>query len=227
MAKKYKDITFYDKEDKVKVLRPLNRKQKEYITSIENNIISFGIGSAGVGKSFVAVSLAATMLQDGRIEKLIITRPIVEAGEELGFLPGTEEEKTMPYLAPILDILNERLGKSFTQYLFKSGKIEFRPLAYLRGTSFKNTFIIADEFQNTTPKQMKMFLTRIGENCKVVIDGDIDQKDIPGISGLEDALDKLKNVSNIGITYFTIDDCVRSGIVKDILFAYEKSKILM
>jgi phosphate starvation-inducible PhoH-like protein len=201
-------------------LRALNQSQYDYIKSIENNIITFGIGPSGTGKSFVAAAMAAQLLKDGEIDKIIIVRPVVEAGEKLGFLPGELSEKYAPYIAPLVEIFNERLGRTYTQYLLKSGGISASPLAYLRGSTFKNSMVILDEAQNTTPVQMKMFLTRIGDNSKIIIDGDIEQKDIPGNSGLADAINKLKHVPNIKIINFDIDDCVRSGIVKNILMAY-------
>lgn len=204
----------------IKPLRAMNQKQQEYIESIEDNIITFAIGPAGVGKSFCPAAIAAQRLTSGDISRLIITRPGVEAGESFGFLPGLLEEKFAPYIAPFKTILSERLGKSTTEYYLKHGQILPMTLAHMRGTTFSDAMVILDEAQNTTPEQMKMFLTRIGKNCTVVIDGDISQQDIGGKSGLADALDVMRNVPGVNTVRFTMDDCVRSGIAKDILFAY-------
>jgi phosphate starvation-inducible PhoH-like protein len=203
-----------------KELTLLTDAQKRYLGSIKSNVITFGVGVAGTGKSYVALSYAAQLLQSKRISKIIVTRPAVEAGESFGFLPGELEEKYAPYIDPIKDILNKRLGYSFTDYLFKRKVIEAKPLAFIRGSTFENAFILLDEAQNCTPAQMKMFLTRIGENTKVVIDGDIQQKDIKGTSGLADAITRLQGVNKVGIVTFDIDDIVRSGICKEIVKAY-------
>jgi len=172
--------------------------------------------------TYVAAGLAADDLRDGKIDKIIITRPGVEAGESFGFLPGEIEEKYAPYIDPFRDILNERLGKGQVEYLIKSKKIEAKPLAFMRGSTFKDAVIILDEAQNTTPTQMKLFLTRIGEGCTVIVDGDTAQKDISGKSGLSDAVNRLRSLSNVGVVEFHSDDIVRSGIVKDIIEAYEE-----
>jgi phosphate starvation-inducible PhoH-like protein len=217
--------TFYDgcfpSESKVeKVLELLTKAQGRYLESIKSNIISIGVGVAGTGKSYVALSYAAQLLQERKISKIIVTRPAVEAGEEFGFLPGELDEKYAPYIDPIKDILNKRLGTSFTAYLFKRKIIEARPLAFIRGSTFDNSFVVLDEAQNCTPTQMKMFLTRIGNDTKVVINGDIQQKDIKGASGLADAIVRLQSVKKVGIVNFEIDDIVRSGICKEIVRAY-------
>jgi len=203
-----------------KPLSALTEAQGHYICSILSNIITFGIGPAGTGKSYVAVSIACEKLKAGEIDKIIITRPGVEAGESFGFLPGELEEKYAPYLDPVRSIFYERLGKSYTEYLIKTKKIEAKPLAFMRGSTFTDAFVILDEAQNTTPDQMKMFLTRIGKNVTVVIDGDVLQKDISGKSGLADAVKVLRAVNHIDVVEFNIKDVVRSGIVKDILTAY-------
>lgn len=160
------------------------------------------------------------MLVEGSIDKVVITRPGVEAGEKFGFLPGELKDKYQPFIEPFLEVLRERMGKSFVEYLLKTGKIQAAPLAFMRGSTFKRSLVIFDEAQNSTPVQMKLFLTRIGEGSKVIVDGDIEQKDILGQSGLTDAIHRLKNVPNIGLVEFDIEDCVRSGICRDILFAY-------
>ncbi|MBE0438025.1 MAG: PhoH family protein [Methylomicrobium sp.] len=201
-------------------IRAINEAQGHYLCSIQQNIITFGIGPAGTGKSYVAGGYAADQLRDKLIDKIIVTRPCVEAGESLGFLPGELEDKFAPYIDPFREILNERLGKSFVDYLIKHKRIDARPLAYMRGITFKNCMVILDEAQNTTPTQMKLFLTRIGENCKVIIDGDIQQKDIRQQSGLADAINRLDNVRRVGIVNFDTNDIVRSKIVKDIIKAY-------
>ena len=201
-------------------LQALTKAQGAYITAILENVITFGIGPAGTGKSYVVAGLAADMLREKKIDRILLTRPGVEAGEKFGFIPGELEEKYAPYIEPFRDIFNERLGRSQVDYLIKHKRICAMPLAFMRGRTFKNCWAILDEAQNTTPGQMKLFLTRIGDNCKVIIDGDIEQKDITTQSGLSDAVNKLKNTRKVGIIEFTVEDVVRSGIVKDILRAY-------
>jgi phosphate starvation-inducible PhoH-like protein len=203
-----------------KEIKPRSVKQRSYLNSIEQNIITIGIGCAGVGKSYIALSYAAQQLELKNISKVIITRPIVEAGEKLGFLPGELGEKTAPYMLPMLEILNKRLGKSTVDYYLKRGVIEFKPLAYLRGTTFDNAIVILDEAQNCSESQMRMFLTRIGEDVKVIIDGDLDQQDTNDRSGLADAIRRLVYVNNVGIIKFDVQDIVRSGIAKEIVMAY-------
>lgn len=197
------------------------KNQEKYLKAIYSADLIFATGPAGVGKTFLATAAAAKALAERRIERLIITRPAVEAGEKLGFLPGEIQDKFDPYLRPFRDVLNRRLGKSQTDYYIKDGKIEATPLAYLRGATFRNAVIILDEAQNTTPSQMKMFLTRIGENCTVIVNGDTRQKDIPGPSGLVDALSKLRHIPSIRIIEFGKEDIVRSGLVQQIVEAYE------
>lgn len=204
----------------IEPLRAYTEAQGRYIASIKDNTITFGIGSAGTGKTFVAGAFAADLLKEGLVDKIIITRPAVEAGESFGFLPGEIEEKYAPYLEPFRDVLNERLGKTFVTYLIKTGKIVASPLSFMRGKTFSDCVVILDEAQNVSPTQMKMFLTRIGQNCKVIIDGDVEQKDITGLSGLKDAVSRLSRVPSVGVVEFDIEDVVRSGIVKDILRAY-------
>lgn len=204
----------------VKPLHAMTQVQFDYLESFENNVITFGIGSAGTGKTYCAGAYAADLLKEGLVDSIIITRPAVEAGESFGFLPGELEDKYAPYLEPFRFVLNERLGKSYVDYLIKSGKIIASPLSFMRGRTFTNAIVILDEAQNTTPSQMKLFLTRIGQNCKVIVDGDITQKDISGLSGLQDAISRLRHVPSINVVEFTINDVVRSGIVKDILLAY-------
>ena len=199
---------------------PKNDAQKRYVSAIKSFVLTFATGPAGVGKTWLCAALAAQMLANGEIEKIIITRPAVEAGENLGFLPGEIEDKFSPYLTPFKQVLEERLGKSFVEYMIKRGRIEAAPLAYMRGRTFKDAFVILDEGQNTTPTQMKMFLTRIGNNSKVVVNGDITQKDIRGDSGLDDAVKRLSYIPSVKHIQFTKADIVRSGIVQEIVEAY-------
>lgn len=215
-------VTYYEPKKEPKPLRPLNENQHRYIQSVEHNDLTFATGVAGSGKTFIAAAIASQKLSDGEIERIIITRPGIEAGEKYGFIPGELHEKYAPFIEPFRDALEERLGKTQVGYFIKTGKIQAKPLAFMRGTNFHNAFCILDEAQNTTPEQMLMFLTRIGRNCKVIVDGDIRQKDVNGTSGLLDAINRLKNVPSVGIVNFTIDDCVRSGLVKHILRAYNK-----
>lgn len=215
------DVTFYEPVQKeIKPFIPWGAKQKEYTNSIHTNTITFGIGSSGTGKTYVVGAIAAEMLRDGLIDRIIITRPTVEAGEKLGALPGELMDKFKPFIDPFLDVLNERLGKSQVGMFMKNGKIQAKPMSFMRGTNHKDAFVILDEAQNATPTQMELFLTRTGENCKVVVDGDIKQKDIYGTSGLFDAVSKLQNINGVGVVEFEIADCVRSGICKEILRAY-------
>ena len=211
-----------DPHTEIPPLQPLNDAQRKYLNSIKSNTITFGIGVAGSGKSYCAAGFAADQLRERKIDKILLTRPAVEAGEKLGFLPGLLSEKLEPYLAPFMEIFYERLGKSQTEYLVKHGRIEAAPLSFMRGRSFKNCIAICDESQNLSRNQMLMFLTRIGQNCKVIIDGDPQQTDIPGTSGLLDAVHRLRGVPSIGVVYFTADDIVRSGIIKDILLRYQQ-----
>lgn len=196
--------------------------QQQYINAIRNNCLTFGIGPAGTGKSYCAGALAAEALESGRIERIILTRPAVEAGENLGFLPGEVEDKYAVYIDAFRDILNERLGSGVVDYCLRHGRIVGAPLAYMRGKTFSNnTFVILDEAQNTTPAQMKMFLTRIGEHAKVVINGDIRQSDLRGPNGLEDAIHKVQGLPGVYVHEFSRADIVRSGLVRKILDRYE------
>lgn len=213
-----------------RVLKPISaitEAQGQYISSILSNIITFGVGPAGTGKSYVAVGLACDKLLSGDIDRIIITRPAVEAGESFGFLPGEIEEKYGVYLDPFRDIFHERLGKSQTEYMIKRGVIQAKPLAFMRGVTFNDAWVILDEAQNTTPTQMKMFLTRIGKNCTVIVDGDVEQKDIKVGSGLSDAVLRLKKLSKVGVVEFVTEDIVRSGIVRDVIAAYYPKQVFI
>ena len=205
--------------------RPLQAKnpaQKKYISAIKNNCLTFGIGPAGTGKSYCAAALAAEALENGRIERIILTRPAVEAGEQLGFLPGALEDKFAVYIDVFRDILNERLGSGAVDYNLRHGRIVAAPLAFMRGKTFSaDTFVILDEAQNTSVEQMKMFLTRIGENCKVVVNGDINQSDIRRPNGLADAVKRVGGLPGVYVHRFDRDDIVRSGLVRALLDRYE------
>lgn len=197
--------------------------QKRYICAIKSHCLTFGIGPAGTGKSYCATAMAADALANGRIERIILTRPAVEAGEQLGHLPGDVEEKFSVYIDPFRDILNERLGKGAVEYNLRHGRIVAAPLAFMRGKTFgSDTFVILDEAQNTSISQMKMFLTRIGEDCKVVVNGDVNQSDIRGQNGLADAIKRLRGLPGVRIHEFSRDDIVRSGLVRAVIDRYEE-----
>lgn len=206
---------------------PRSATQAEYIQTMMQNELVFGLGPAGTGKTYLAVALAVSMMLEGTIDKIILSRPAVEAGENLGFLPGDLKDKVDPYLRPLYDALYEMLPAEQVDKKLALGEIEIAPLAFMRGRTLSNAFIILDEAQNTTPMQMKMFLTRLGENSRMVVNGDLSQVDLPRgvISGLRDALDTLKGTPNIGSVRFTAADVVRHGLVAKIVQAYEqKSK---
>jgi phosphate starvation-inducible PhoH-like protein len=199
-----------------------NFAQSQYLEALRNNQITFAVGPAGTGKSYIATAYAAEQLYYKKIDKLIITRPAVEAEETLGHLPGTLEEKYLPYLLPIKEILEQLLGKPFVEYCLKSGAIEAVPIAYMRGRTFDNAIVILDEAQNCSPSQMKLILSRIGENCQYIIDGDVSQKDIRGTSGLEDAAGRLEGIKGIEVVHFLDADIVRSAMCKRIIQAYSE-----
>ena len=203
---------------------PRSATQAKYIQTMMKNEMVFGLGPAGTGKTYLAVALAVSMMLEGKIDKIILSRPAVEAGENLGFLPGDLKEKVDPYLRPLYDALYEMLPAEQVDKKLAIGEIEIAPLAFMRGRTLSNAFVILDEAQNTTPMQMKMFLTRLGENSRMVVNGDLSQVDLPHgtISGLQDALDTLKNVSGIGSVTFSAADVVRHGLVAKIVKAYEE-----
>ena len=203
---------------------PRSATQAEYIQTMMQNELVFGLGPAGTGKTYLAVALAVSMMLEGTIDKIILSRPAVEAGENLGFLPGDLKEKVDPYLRPLYDALYEMLPAEQVDKKIALGEIEIAPLAFMRGRTLSNAFIILDEAQNTTPMQMKMFLTRLGENSRMVVNGDLSQVDLPRgvVSGLRDALEVLKGTPNIGSVRFSADDVVRHGLVAKIVQAYER-----
>ena len=209
---------------KNKVITARTPKQAEYLEAIRTHHLVFGLGPAGTGKTFLAVAQAVTMMQAGEIDRLILCRPAVEAGEHLGFLPGTMQEKIDPYLRPIYDALHEMIQPEQIAKRLADGTIEIAPLAFMRGRTLSNAVIIIDEAQNTTATQMKMALTRIGEGSRMIITGDLSQTDLPGgmKSGLRDAVDVLKGVKEAAFIEFNEVDVVRSRIVKHIVAAYDK-----
>lgn len=210
------------KDAKGKSIRIKNLGQREYIEAIKKNDVTFGIGPAGTGKTFLAVVMAIAALKKGEVQKIIVTRPAVEAGENLGFLPGDLKEKVDPYLRPIYDALYQIFGTEHTNRLMERGVIEIAPLAYMRGRTLDDAFVILDEAQNTTVMQMKMFLTRLGFNSKMIINGDISQIDLPkgSLSGLVHAIKVLENVKQIAFINFSAQDVVRHPVVAKIIEAY-------
>jgi len=214
VGKKYNGKTVY----------PKTLNQKFYVKNLYNKDIIFGVGPAGTGKTYLAVMYAVSLLKEGAVKKIILTRPAVEAGESLGYLPGDLKEKIAPYLRPLYDALYDSLGVEQTNALIEKEVIEIAPLAYMRGRTLENACILLDEAQNTTHSQMKMFLTRLGFASKMIITGDISQIDLPkGVkSGLKEAIEILKDINEIGITIFTKDDVVRHLLVAKILQRYEE-----
>ena len=212
------------KDNSGKPIRVKTLGQKVYVDSIKTHDVVFGIGPAGTGKTFLAVTLAVTALKRGQVKRIVLTRPAVEAGESLGFLPGDLKEKVDPYLRPVYDALYQILGKEQTTRLMEREIIEIAPLAYMRGRTLEDAFVILDEAQNTTIMQMKMFLTRLGFNSKMIVNGDMSQIDLPRRvkSGLVDAMEKLKGIKAIDFVHFSASDVVRHPVVADIINAYEK-----
>jgi phosphate starvation-inducible PhoH-like protein len=209
-----------------KLVRPKTKGQKIYVDAVRNNTLVFGVGPAGTGKTYLAIALAVAALRAKEVDRIILTRPAVEAGERLGFLPGDLQAKIDPYLRPLYDALFDIMGNDqFAKYMEK-GIIEVAPLAYMRGRTLDNSFIILDEAQNSTKEQMKMFLTRLGFGSKAIVTGDITQIDLPrnNKSGLIQAINVLKNIDDIGIVMLTAKDVVRHKLVQRIIRAYEKSE---
>lgn len=194
--------------------------QRAYVSAIKKNTLVFGVGPAGTGKTYLAVAMAVSAYKAGEVDKIILTRPAIEAGEKLGFLPGDLQEKVDPYLRPLYDALQELFGVDNYETLIERGIIEIAPLAYMRGRTLSNAFIILDEAQNTTDEQMKMFLTRMGENSKTVVNGDLTQVDIAGGSGLKRAVEILEGIEGISVARLTERDIVRHELVQRIVAAY-------
>ena len=231
-------LVFEDKEDAIleidsdvicrtitgKPIKPKTLGQKEYVDLIRNKMIVFGLGPAGTGKTYLAMAMAITAFKNNEVGRIILTRPAIEAGEKLGFLPGDLQSKVDPYLRPLYDALYQIMGAESFAANMERGLIEVAPLAYMRGRTLDNAFIILDEAQNTTPAQMKMFLTRIGFGSKVIITGDLTQKDLPkdAVSGLDVALKVLSKVDEIGFANMSSKDVVRHPLVQKIVKAYEE-----
>ncbi len=207
-----------------RIISPKTQNQKTYIDAIRNRDIVFGIGPAGTGKTYLAVAMAVSALTSGQVKSIILTRPAVEAGEKLGFLPGDLAQKVNPYLRPLYDALSDMLGSEKSERMLEQGIIEIAPLAFMRGRTLNDAFIILDEAQNTTREQMKMFLTRIGFDSSAVITGDVTQVDLPRpeVSGLLQAKNLLKKIDGIGFCHFSRHDVVRHPLVQKIIAAYEK-----
>ena len=209
---------------KGKPIKPKTLGQKSYVKAIEKNTVTLGVGPAGTGKTYLAVAMAVRAYKAKEIDRIILTRPAVEAGEKLGFLPGDLQSKVDPYLRPLYDALFDMLGAETTHRYLERGDIEIAPLAYMRGRTLDDSFIILDEAQNTTPEQMKMFLTRLGFNSKMVVTGDVTQIDLPDgkMSGLKQVMRILQDVEDIAICKFNQADVVRHQLVQRIIAAYEK-----
>ena len=207
-----------------RTIRPKTANQKRYVDAIDEHTITFGIGPAGTGKTYLAMAMAVAALQAKKVNKIVLTRPAVEAGESLGFLPGTPSEKIDPYLRPLFDALHDMIDIDSIPRLMQSGIIEVAPLAYMRGRTLNDAFIILDEAQNTTPEQMKMFLTRLGFGSKMVVTGDVTQIDLPNgqNSGLKIVRDILKEIDDIAFLELTAEDVVRHRLIGDIVKAYDK-----
>ena len=207
-----------------KLIKPRSKKQVEYFNLVRKKDLVFCCGPAGTGKTYLAVALAVSMLKSGQIEKIILSRPAVEAGERLGFLPGDLKEKIDPYLRPLYDALNDMLSFSEVLKKIENGMIEIAPLAFMRGRTLSNSFIILDESQNTTSIQMKMFLTRLGENSRMIVNGDLSQVDLPSgtKSGLRESINILKGIKDIGFIEFEESDVVRNPLVSKIVYKYNE-----
>lgn len=204
---------------------PKTLNQKRYLQAIRQHLVTFGIGPAGTGKTYLAMAAALKELSEGSIERIVLTRPAVEAGEALGFLPGELQEKILPYLTPLYDAMNDMFGKESVNALVERGTVEIAPLAYMRGRTLSNAFVVLDEAQNTTHEQMMMFLTRLGDGSRMVVTGDLTQTDLPRSkpSGLREAVRILKNLKQISIFEFEAQDVVRHPLVQEIINAYAEN----
>lgn len=207
--------------DNFKEIKPLNYIQEVYLNAIKTNDIIFGVGSAGTGKTFVSASYAASQLFHRNIEKVILTRPNIEVGYGLGYLPGTLEEKYAPYLEPFESVLSRSLGKGFYEWAIKNKTIDPKPIGFMRGSTFENSIVLIDEAQNLTKTEFKMLLSRIGRGCKMILSGDPSQCDISN-SGLQDAIDRLEGIDGIDVVRFLDSDIVRSKLCKQVILAYNK-----
>ena len=225
LKEKNHENTFNDfnLKTKKKLISPRNINQKDFIGNLMNYDLTFGIGPAGTGKTYLAIAVAVSMFLKGQVDKVILTRPAVEAGEKLGFLPGDIKDKIDPYMQPLYDALNDFLPVKQVSKMLEDKKIEIAPLAFMRGRTLSNSFIILDEGQNTTSNQMKMFLTRLGRNSKAAVTGDLTQIDLPKgfVSGLYEATKILNKLNDIGFVYFTSKDVVRHNLVQKIVNAYD------
>ncbi|AOM39818.1 phosphate starvation-inducible protein PhoH [Xenorhabdus hominickii] len=205
-------------------IQPRNETQYRYMRAIDNKQLIIASGEAGCGKTYISAMMAADALINKEVDKIIVTRPVLQAEEDLGFLPGDMAEKFAPYFRPVYDVLLKRMGASFLQYCLRPeiGKVEIAPFAYMRGRTFENAFVILDEAQNVTINQMKMFLTRLGENVTVIVNGDISQCDLPESvpSGLVDVLARFSDDESISVIYFSPQDCIRSKLCQKALVAY-------
>jgi phosphate starvation-inducible PhoH-like protein len=223
----FEDISEVVKPRKSKPLEAKNEAQGQLISNILGKDITFATGPAGTGKTYITATLALEALLSKRINKILITRPMQACGEDMGHLPGEIEDKYAPWVRPVLDVFRDHMTEGALTYALKNKKIEFCPLQFMRGSSFKHTWAILDEAQNITPEQMKMFLTRIGEGSKLIVSGDIRQSDLKDgrgvyhLSGLQDAVSRLHTVPEIGMVHFTREDIVRHGLVRKILDKYE------
>lgn len=204
-----------------KEVKPINFIQDAYLNAIKHNHIIFGLGSTGTGKTYIPAAYAASELYHKRIDKIIITRPNIEVGRSLGFLPGTLDEKFLPYLKPFEKVFKKFLGTGFYEYALKNKSIDPQPIGFMRGDTFEDCIVLVDEAQNITVSEMKMLLTRIGHNCKMIFSGDTSQADIPD-SGLDDAAGRLENIEGVEIVEFLDSDIVRSKLCKSIILAYNK-----
>ena len=207
-------------EKVVPPLSALTQAQGEYIASMRTADIIFGVGCSGTGKTYVALALACEQLVNKEIESIIVVRPLVETGRQLGAMPGDLSEKISPYFLPVIATLEERLGKSKFFYYLKRGQIKFLPLELLRGSTFNSCTVVLDEAQNTTPEQVKMFITRMGKDCRLILNGDDFQQDLRGTSGLVDAVRRLEHLDGIRVVRFEPEDIVRNSLIKSILLAY-------